>query len=265
MTQIHGSIRKMKTDWKAGSDVAYQLPVGEQLVAMNPYIGKKLGLEFTGEIQCTHCDRKIKKSFAQGYCYPCFTTLAQCDTCIVKPELCHYDKGTCREPKWGESHCFIPHTVYLANSSGVKVGITRAHQRLTRWMDQGTIAALPLGEVKDRITSGKVEVALKEFVADKTNWRKMLKNEVEDVDLQAVKKDMLSKLSAELELQVEDAETTHIQYPVLAYPEKIKSHNFDKAPLVEGQLMGIKGQYLMFDTGVINMRKYAGYVVKLLN
>jgi hypothetical protein len=34
-------------------------------------------------------------------------------------------------------------------------------------------------------------------------------------------------------------------------------------PNIEGTLMGIKGQYLIFDTGVINIRKYAGYHLAL--
>ena len=54
-----------------------------------------------------------------------------------------------------------------------------------------------------------------------------------------------------------------INFPVLQFPEKVKSLNFDKQPIVEGVLQGIKGQYLMFDTGVLNIRKFGGYHVHL--
>ena len=172
MEPIIGNISKMKTEFCADEPVEYHLPVGDEHFLVNQAIGKKLRLEFTGEINCISCNRTIKKSFSQGFCYPCFTTLPQADMCIVKPETCHFHKNTCRDSEWGKEHCFIDHTVYLSNSSGLKVGITRQYQQTTRWIDQGAIQAIALGTVKKRLDAGLVEVALKNHVSDKTNWRK---------------------------------------------------------------------------------------------
>ena len=165
-----GNIQKMHT--QLNDVVDYQLSVGDALVNMNSLIGHNINMQFDGLINCIACGRKTSKSFNQGYCYPCMRSLAQCDSCIVKPELCHFAAGTCREPEWGLQHCMRDHYVYLANSSGLKVGITRGTQIPTRWMDQGASQALPIFRVKDRLTSGLVEVILKAHVADKTSWQR---------------------------------------------------------------------------------------------
>ena len=172
-----GNIQKMQT--QLNDTVQYHLPIGEQRVDMNALIGKQIQLQHSTEINCVACGRSIKKSFNQGFCYPCFQSLAQCDSCIIKPEKCHYHEGTCREPEWGEQHCLKDHYVYLANSSGLKVGITRGTQIPTRWMDQGATQALPIFKVQNRLTSGQVEVIFKNHVADKTSWQKMLKGVAE--------------------------------------------------------------------------------------
>ena len=267
-----GNARKMKTSLQ--EPVAYSMPLGDTEIAMNPYLGRQLQLDFNGVINCIHCARKTNKSFSQGYCYPCFKRLAQCDSCIVSPEKCHYDAGTCREPEWGEQHCMIDHVVYLANTSGIKVGITRGSQVPTRWMDQGATQAKPIFRVDTRHHSGMVEVLFKNHIADKTNWQAMLKGDADDRDLEQVRLELLESCNAEIEslrelhgLQaisvLEDAEETRISYPVLEYPQKVKSFNLDKTPCVSGTLMGIKGQYLIFDSGVINIRKYGGYHLTL--
>lgn len=266
-----GHLRKMVTQLEA--PVHYQLPLDDELVDMAPLIGQPIRLEYTGEIHCQHCGRKTRKSFNQGFCYPCFTRLPQCDSCIVKPEKCHYQEGTCRDPSWGERHCFQPHVVYLANSSGIKVGITRGEQVPTRWMDQGAIQALPILEVDTRLHSGLIEQIIAAHVSDKTNWRTMLKGQVEPLDLKAERDRLLSLCALQLdslreEYGVEairelDAEVVEINYPVEVYPAKVGTHNLDKNPVVEGVLQGIKGQYLILDTGVINIRKFAAYNVEL--
>jgi len=267
-----GALQKMRTE--LSDKVSYFLPVGEQEVAMNELIGKPIRLHYQGAINCTHCGRKTNKSFSQGYCYPCFKSLPQCDQCIVKPELCHFHEGSCRDESWGEQFCFQDHYVYLANSSGVKVGITRGTQIPTRWMDQGAVQALPIFKVATRLQSGKVERLLGEHVADKTNWRKMLKNEVESLDLTETRDLLFEKCQAglialenEFGLQaiqrLPEAEQIEINYPVLNYPQKVTSFNFDKTPEVSGVLQGIKGQYLILDTGVINMRKFTAYQVMI--
>ena len=267
-----GSIQKMITE--LAEPVQYRLPIGENMLDLNPFLGKHLTLRYSGQIFCVHCRQKTKKSFNQGYCYPCFIKLAQCDMCIMKPETCHYAAGTCREPEWGEEFCFQPHIVYLANSSGIKVGITRQSQIPTRWIDQGAVQAIPVFQVPSRHVSGLVEVTLAEHVSDKTSWQKMLKNNVEPLDLPQLRDELLAKCSdrlAEIGQQfgsdalnlLEDAEPVDIHYPVLQYPTKVKSFNFDKDPNVSGILQGIKGQYLLLDTGVINIRKFAGYEIEV--
>ncbi|GAB4258387.1 MAG: DUF2797 domain-containing protein [Methylomicrobium sp.] len=244
------------------------------MVELNALLGQRVKMVFTGKITCVHCGRETKKSFNQGYCYPCFVSLAQCDMCILKPEQCHYEQGTCREPAWGEEFCFQPHYVYLANASGIKVGITRQTQIPTRWIDQGAIQALPVFRVPSRHLSGLIEVVLAKYVSDKTSWQQMLKNQAKEVDLPAKRNELLALCHSELaELSnrfgqnaielLSDAKVTNIVYPVLRYPVKVKSFNFDKQAVVEGVLEGIKGQYLLFDTGVINIRKYSGYRVEL--
>lgn len=270
--QYAGRLRKMLTQHQ--QEVSYQLRLThpsepETHLELNDLLGRDLRLKFSGAIHCIHCERKTSKSFNQGYCYPCFKKLAQCDTCIVKPETCHYHQGTCREPSWGEEHCFQPHIVYLANTSGLKVGITRQTQMPTRWMDQGAVAALPLLRVKDRLTSGQIEKLLGQSLKDKTAWQAMLKNQVPELDLTAeaaevldVYQDDLAAFSAN-SLELLDAAPLDFNYPVLAYPTKVKSLNPEKQPHIEGQLMGVKGQYLLLDTGVINLRKFAGYEVRV--
>jgi len=263
-----GSLSKMKAHLDAPVQYAFRL--GDEEVPVNPLVGKSLRLEYLGAIHCTHCGRKTKTSFSQGYCYPCMQKLAQCDVCIMSPEKCHYDAGTCREPSWGEQFCMTDHIVYLANSSGVKVGITRASQVPTRWIDQGATQALPILRVATRQQSGFVEDLLRTRVADKTNWRALLKGDAAPVDLPAIREQLFDSCGAGIaELQqrfglqaiqpLNDAEVLDIRYPIEAYPAKIASFNLDKQPLAEGTLLGIKGQYLMFDTGVINIRKYTAY------
>ena len=165
--QHQGNLRKMVVTHE--SPVKYELVVGSEKVLMNDYLGKSVLLKHTGEIHCVACGRKTSKSFSQGYCYPCMRSLARCDSCIIKPEQCHYDEGTCREPDWAEENCMQPHFVYLANSSGPKVGITRGSQIPTRWIDQGAVAALPILKVSKRLIAGLTEVAIKQNVSDRTD------------------------------------------------------------------------------------------------
>ena len=265
-----GALSKMTI--RLGETAQYAIRLDETEVPVNPLLGKQVRLEFLGAIHCSHCGRKTKKSFAQGYCYPCFTKLAQCDSCIMSPERCHYDAGTCREPSWGEQFCMTDHVVYLANSSGIKVGITRASQIPTRWLDQGASQALPIFRVATRQQSGFVEDLLRTQVADKTNWRALLKGDAVPLDLPAIRDELLAScaegiaaLQQRFGLQaiqpVSDVEVLTIRYPVEAYPTKVASHDLEKTPVVEGILKGIKGQYLILDTGVINLRKYTAYQV----
>jgi len=268
---MQGTLRKMTT--RLDDVVQYALPIGEESLPLNDIIGSRLSLHFQGQIICQACGRKTNKSFSQGHCYPCMSKLAACDMCIMKPEQCHFDKGTCREPEWGERNCMVHHIVYLANTSALKVGITRESQVPTRWMDQGATEALPIFRVGTRHISGLVEVEIAKLMADKTNWRAMLKGDGEPIPLKDKVAEVAPKIS-EILNQVrndygEDSVETlnenivDIRYPVEEYPVKISSFNFDKMPEVSGTLKGIKGQYLIFDTGVINIRKFTGYEVRV--
>ncbi len=272
MAQYSGNINKMRVSTDAHHLAQYQLPIGDELVDMNALIGSKIEVTFNQQIHCVHCQAKTKKSFNQGYCFRCLTKLAQCDSCIIKPELCHYDQGTCREPEWGEANCLSDHFVYLANTGTVKVGITRhvTDGVSSRWLDQGATQAIAIMRVQNRLTSGLVETAFKQHIADKTNWRTMLKAQPEKVDLYSLKQRLLEQVNAPLEaitneygvqaIAPVDADAMEIHYPVEQYPEKVNSINLDKEGAFNGTLNGIKGQYLLLDGDrVINLRKYGGY------
>ena len=271
-TIAQGIIRKMRT--RLEQPVSYGARFGDEEVPFNPFLEKEIKLHYSGNIFCVHCSRKSSKSFNQGYCYPCFQSLAQCDSCIIHPERCHFEQGSCREPAWGEKYCIQDHIVYLANSSGLKVGITRATQVPTRWIDQGATQALAVMRVRSRLQSGVLEVMFKQHVADKTNWRDMLKGAAVELDMAAERDRLLAACQgaiSELEDQfgffaiskLSGIEPVSIEYPVAQYPEKISSFNFDKDPEVSGKLLGIKGQYLILDGGVINLRRFSGYEVEL--
>ncbi|MCB1671696.1 MAG: DUF2797 domain-containing protein [Gammaproteobacteria bacterium] len=267
-----GTLRKMLS--RLEDPVAYRFRLGDEEVPVNPLLGQTVALSFNGEIHCVYCGRETKKSFNQGYCYPCFQKLARCDSCIIHPEKCHFDQGTCREPDWGEKFCMQDHIIYLANSSSIKVGITRATQVPTRWIDQGAIQALPIIRVRSRLQSGMLEVMFKQHITDKTNWRSMLQSDGELLDLEAERQRLLDVCKEEIEEMrdrfgffgisiLNGVDTLTIRYPVREVPDKIPSFNFDKDALVEGTLLGIKGQYLIFDTGVINLRRFGGYGIEL--
>ncbi|MBM87298.1 MAG: hypothetical protein CMQ41_02875 [Gammaproteobacteria bacterium] len=267
-----GTLRKMKT--RLESPVSYKMSLGSDDIHLNPLVKKKIKLKYLGRIYCIHCGRKSNKSFNQGYCYPCFQKLAQCDSCIIHPEKCHFEQGTCREPVWGEKYCMQDHIVYLANSSGLKVGITRATQIPTRWIDQGAAQALAIIRVRSRLQSGILETMFKQKLNDKTNWRNMLRGEPTPLDIAAESQFLIEEFKSEID-EVKDRfgifsvsvlngiRPVTIKYPVEEYPKNITSFNFDKEPEVQGKLVGIKGQYLIFDSGVINLRRFSGYEIEL--
>lgn len=268
---MKGNLRKMVTE--NTGPVTYSLPVGDDMVAMNEFLNKKITLNYTGTINCIACGRNTSKSFQQGYCFPCMRSLAECDSCIVKPELCHFDEGTCRDAEWALGHCMQDHFVYLANTSGVKVGITRHTQVPTRWIDQGATQALPMYKVSSRKISGLLEVIIKNHVADKTDWRKMLKGNSDGIDLFARRDELAAECEKEIDKLkkslpegsiefLNDAKETNIEFPVLEFPQKVTSLNFDKTEKISGILRGIKGQYLILDSGVLNIRKFGGYEVE---
>lgn len=259
-----GILRKMKVQLE--DEVKYSLHFEQGTIEMNNLINQQVQLSWNGDIFCSSCAKKIKKTFGDGFCYTCFTTAPEATECTIRPELCRAHLGEGRDVEWEERNHNQPHIVYLAASDKVKVGVTRITQVPTRWIDQGASAAIRLAETPNRYEAGKLEVALKSFFSDKTNWQRMLKNEVDEtIDLVTEKWELHDQLPEDLtEFFSENDEVISINYPVDHYPTKIKSLSFDKTPVIEGKLIGIKGQYLLFEGGeVLNIRKHNGYSVDI--
>lgn len=262
--EISGNIRKMEVI--QGEYVAYQLPFGSRKLSMNQLIGSSITMTYLGSINCVRCGRKTNKSFAQGYCYPCFSTAPETEECVLRPELCRAHEGVARDMAYARVHCLSEQVVYLSITSGLKVGVTRASQVPVRWIDQGAVKAIELARVPNRFTAGEMELALKAHVSDKTNWRIMLLGkEPKEINLAEEKERIAFLLPERLKVHVSrDLSVHEFLYPVKRYPEKITSLSFDKEPEVKGVLSGIKGQYLLFeDNSVINMRKFGGYLISL--
>ena len=257
-----GVLRKMRTEHT--QPIQYYLEVEDSYINMNQLIDKKIHIEFV-KYQCLACGEN-KKIHRQGYCYDDFYKVPQAADWVMKPELskAHLDIED-RDLDYEKRVQLQPHIVYLANSSNVKVGVTRKQQVPTRWIDQGAHEALEIVEVPNRYLAGITEVALKEHVADKTNWRAMLKNEIQDVDLKSHREGLKQYIPEEAKQYfIQDNEETQIAFPVLRYPEKLKTLNLDKTPSYDGVLKGVKGQYLLFeDDTVFNVRSWEGYVVRI--
>ena len=261
---FEGNLRKMQTEM--ASPIQYQLNLGEDKVDMSALVGTHVKLNYTGLINCVNCGRKTNKSFAQGFCYPCFMNAPENAECIIRPELCEAHLGRGRDPEWEERNHNQPHVVYLAISSGIKVGVTRSTQVPYRWIDQGAWKAVKIAETENRYQAGMIEVDLKQYASDKTPWQRMLKNELAtEVDVLETKQLLIDKMAEEWKfLASQDDVIYELEYPSLRFPQKVKSHNLDKVPTLEGKLEAIKGQYLIFEGGiVINIRKYGGYYVEL--
>lgn len=262
---MKGTLEKMQVEF--ADPVRYFLKLGEDKHLVNDWIGKELRMEYTGNIFCINCGRKTSKSFNQGFCFPCFRDAPQNAECIIRPELCRAHLGEGRDPEWEEKHHNQPHVVYLAVTAKPKVGVTRATNVPSRWIDQGAWKAVKLAETPNRFEAGRIEVDLKQYFTDKTAWQSMLKNELaNELEVLETKNKMQELMDNQYnQYDSSDDEVYEINYPVLEYPSKVKSHNLDKNPVLEGKLMGVKGQYWIFEDGiVINIRKYGGYEVELV-
>ena len=261
--KVSGQLLKMTHT--AATPVEYYLSLNEKPFPITEQVGKEVALRFSGTITCIECGRKIKKTYDQGYCFPCARDLPENAMCSVRPELCEHQHGNEADREFYRKYCAVDHYVYLSLTSGVKVGITRHFNIPSRWIDQGAIQALIIAKVPERLLSGKIEVALSGHMADKTNWRKMLKGEVREVDLIQMRDQALKWIPDDLsQYALTDQSVQSFTYPVQSVPEKISSHNLDKVGELTGRLTGIKGQYLIFDKTVINLRKYAGYHVEFV-
>lgn len=257
-----GVLTKMQTE--NGSPIQYYLVFKDDFIHLNQLLDKEVSLAFVG-YECLHCHLN-KKIFRQGFCYDCFYEIPQAADWIMKPELSQAHLGIeDRDLAYEQSVQLKPHIVYLANSSNVKVGVTRKSQVPTRWIDQGAHEALEILEAPNRYLAGITEVALKNHVGDKTNWRTMLKNDIKDEDLLQWRANLKQYIPEEaLPYFIENNAETNLEFPVLQYPTKLKTLNLIKSPHYSGVLKGIKGQYLLFeDNTVFNVRSNEGYRVVL--
>ena len=268
--EFAGNIRKMKGI--PGSPIQYSLPLydilerGEQ-VDMNALIGHEITLRYDGEIHCTVTGKRIRKTYGDGMSYDAFMQSPLASPSIIRPELSRIHEGVAlRDKEWEEAHHNQPHIVYLSRTSSIKVGVTRTTNVPYRWIDQGATEAIFFAEVPYRQLAGLIEVAMKDFLTDKTNWRNMLKGVVSDTtDLLEKKDELLEELPPEYQEFISDNdEITTLEFPLEQHPVKVASIKLDKTPLVQGKLAGIKGQYLIFSDGrVMNMRSHSGYRIRL--
>lgn len=247
--------------------VEYTLALGKDEVRVNDFVNTPLKVSFTGAMYCAGCKTAISKRYGQGYCYPCFSEGSVNSECIVRPELCQAHLGKGRDPEWEKKHHNQPHVVYLANSGGLKVGVTRNTQVPTRWIDQGASQALIIARTPYRQLAGKIEVSLKEIFSDQTNWQRMLRGYSSEVDFDAAKEQAWSHLAQNLRSYcTHDEQPTTISYPYSPPSNPLKAINLMKTPSIEGVLLGIRGQYLLFDSGqVINIRKHQGMEITWKN
>jgi len=260
--RYEGVLTKMRTE--ITDVVQYYLIWDNDFINFNQLIDKKLSLNFL-RYQCLHCELE-KKIYRQGFCYDCFSSIPQAGDWVINPEKskAHLDEED-RDLEYEKKAQLQPHIVYLANSSDIKVGVTRRNQLPTRWIDQGAHEAIEIVEVPNRYLAGITEVALKNHVSDKTNWRKMLTNDILDLNLEEEREKLKEFIPEEArEYYIANNKETEIKFPVKQFPEKVKSLNLVKNPFYEGVLKGIKGQYLMFEDGtVFNVRGNEGLVVEL--
>ena len=257
--KFKGQISKMISD--IANPIQYSLPIGKKKLILNKYIGKVIKIDFNDEIRCTNCNNKIKKTYMQGYCYPCFITLPQTEDCIFKPHLCRAHLGEARDIDWAEKNCLSPTYVYLSLTSNLKVGVTRHNHIPSRWIDQGAHFAIKFAVTPNRYLAGLIELEISKHISDRTQWRKMILGQYEKLDLLQKKDELQYQLPGELKKYLlKDEKIIELKYPVIQNLDKIKSFNIEKFKSIDKKLIGIKGQYLIFDDNhVLNVRKYTGY------
>lgn len=257
-----GVLSKMQTEFS--NPIQYYLVFKNEFIHINQLLNKTISIKKVGT-QCLSCGQHLP-IFRQGFCKTCFFEKPTAGDWIMRPELSKAHLGQAdRDLEYEQKMQLQPHIVYLANSSNVKVGVTRKGQVPTRWIDQGAHEAIEIVEVPNRYLAGITEVALKEHIADKTNWRKMLKNDIEDVDLKATRDELSQYIPDEVKSYfIKHNEETHLKFPISSYPEKPKSLNLNKTEFYLGKLTGVKGQYLLFeDETVFNVRSNEGNMVEI--
>ncbi len=264
---VTGNLTKMRSDY-SGETVQYNLALGDFDIDMNNLIGKEVRITFQNKINCTVCGIEIRTTYAgRAMCRHCYETAPQAEECLFNPEKCKAHLGIARDMEWSHKQCLIPHFVYLSVSSGLKVGVTRRHHIPGRWIDQGAVRAIKLAETPNRHIAGIIEVFLKKFIADKTEWKKMLKSVYKDFDINllAEKVRVAELLPEELKQYVtDDDKILDINYPLSSSPEDPKSFSLEKEKEIKSVVAGIKGQYILFDNGyVMNINKYSGFLVEM--
>ncbi|TNJ41886.1 DUF2797 domain-containing protein [Tamlana fucoidanivorans] len=257
-----GVLTKMRTEFL--SPIQYYLVFENDFLNINQLLNRTIDIQFV-KYQCLNCGQD-KPIYRQGFDKQCFYEVPQAADWIMRPELstAHLGKED-RDLEYEKAMQLQPHIVYLANSSNVKVGVTRKSQVPTRWIDQGAHEAIEIVEVPNRYLAGITEVALKDYVSDKTNWRKMLKNDIEDENLVEWRERLAAYIPEETKAYyIESNKETNLDFPVEQYPEKPKSLNIIKSQRYSGKLVGVKGQYLIFeDNTVFNIRANEGLVVDI--
>lgn len=259
---FEGVLHKMITE--NANPIEYYLQLETDFIHMNPLINQLFKIDFL-HFECLNCHQN-KPIFRQGFCQKCFFEIPQTADWIMHPELSKAHLGIeDRDLEYEKSIQLKPHIVYLANSGDVKVGVTRKSQIPTRWIDQGADQALIIAEMPNRYLAGIVEVALKQHVSDKTNWRKMLTNNVPTTNLKQIRDNLLPFIPLEAKpFCIEQAEETCLHFPVEHYPQKVSTLNLIKSRTYQGVLKGIKGQYLLFDDQtVFNIRANEGLFVRI--
>ena len=264
-----GNIRKMSSS--LDEEVRYSLPLFNNLdpnhfIELNQYIGSTIAISYSGDINCIVTGKKIRKTYGEGMSYDAFKESPLAVESIIRPELSKIHKGIAlRDYDWEMKHHMQPHIVYLSKTAGNKVGVTKDSQIPTRWIDQGAVEALVIARTPFRQAAGLIEISLKNHISDKTNWRKMLQNDLNNDSLEILRDELIIKIDDSLKKYLVTNEKLHIiNFPVIKYPLKVKSLTLEKNPIIEEKLLGIKGQYLIFDNDLVfNIRRHSGYSIKL--
>jgi hypothetical protein len=267
--EFTGNLRKMRT--KLLKEVHYSLPLFDNInpldfIDLNGLIGKTISISYNGVINCVVTGKRIKKAYGEGMSYDAFKSSPLAVESIIRPELSKIHEGIAlRDYEWEMKHHMQPHIVYLSKTAGVKVGVTKETQIPYRWIDQGAVEALVIAETPYRQAAGHIEITLKNYISDKTNWRKMLQNNLSEESLETVRDELFKYLDKEsLNFSTTSHKVFKINFPVIKYPEKVKSITLDKVNFFEEKLIGIKGQYLIFENNhVFNVRRHSGYQIKL--
>jgi hypothetical protein len=265
MYSFHGPLKKMQSERLIDGRVRYTLELGNDLLFLNPLIGRSFVMDYSSQIEC-FCGKTVDRVYRQNFCYDCFFSKPQAGEAILRPELSKAHLGEeDRDLEWEKDYQLRPHVVYLANSGGLKVGVTREEQIPTRWIDQGASAAIVLAETPNRYLAGVIEVSLKEHLSDKTHVKRMLNSHEEEVDLKTEKERVKTLLPDEFQEYLSARNDIYnLHFPQAEDFTHKQSLQLEKQAKIEAKLMGIRGQYWLLDNGrAINIRSHEGRIISL--